>query len=171
MAIYYSSNRTFLPHSVSSSALQLHPPSDRKLLPTPASSHHYQIPPHRMQIVPLGLLSHVLALSPWIPPNKPLSASWCAKAVTTGFIPLHSFLPFAQHPKISFLIAPPESPLKQILFPVPSFPLSSGGQPCKAQVFRSTDFACLPRRHGGKLEGMVSAGYVAFDKPMPSLGL
>ena len=50
-----------------------------------------------------------------------------------GLIPLHSFLLFAHHPQKAFLIAPPETPLKEILFPLPTFLLNSGGHSSPGQ--------------------------------------
>ena len=107
MVICYGSNRKLTRRATSPEALQLHPSSDRELPPASASSHHYQIPPHGIQVVPQNCFP-LCQLCPSGPPqNKPFQ---CLKVVFVGVIPPfpNSFLLCAYHPQNAFLIASPE---------------------------------------------------------------
>lgn len=128
VVICYSSKRKRIPRSMSPKALQLHPSSDRGLPAASASSHHYQIPPRGTQVVPQDCFPLCQLCPPGPPQNKPLSAFLMFKSSIHGSnSPLpNSFLLCASHPQNAFLIAPPEIPLKEILFPIPTFLLSSG---------------------------------------------
>ena len=84
MVICYGSNRKLIHGSTSPEALQLHPSSDRELPPASASSHHYQIPPHGIQVVPQDCFPLCQLCPSGSPQNKPFQ---CLKVVFVGVIP------------------------------------------------------------------------------------